>query len=192
MAACAAVFLSPLRFLRLLIEMLEDDWPGLLVLVPRLRVVETRMRETQMCSRAPGRQFDGDHRFRALGAFLSGHPRQFDQPVALQSQESAIVGMALRSTLFLELVHGFEEEDAIHLRIHKHRPRRGKPTVEMPRPCRKQHVRWSAHDAFDGQMKRSGGKIRRQEQTEASLHGDGLGRDLLKAEMRMDYLKSIR
>ena len=123
-----------------------------------------------MCSVAMGRQFDGDHRFRALGAVLSGHPRELDQPVALQFQESTVVGMALRFTLFLELVHRFEEEDAVDLRVHEHRSRRAKPAIEMPGPRRKENVRRSAHDALDGQMERSGGKIRL---------GDGLDHDFL-------------
>jgi len=57
--------------------------------------------------------------------------------------------MALRFTLVLELVHRLEEEDAIDLRVHVHQPRRGKPTGEVLGPRRKQHVRRSAHDAFD-------------------------------------------
>jgi len=79
--------------------------------------------------------------------------------------------MALRFTLFLELVRRLEKEDAIDLRVHEHRPRRRKPAIEMPGPCGKQDVRGSAHDALDGQMERSGGKIGQ---------GDGLGHDSLK------------
>lgn len=42
-----------------------------------------------------GGELNSNHGFRTLGSFLAGDPRQLDQPVALKSQEAAVVGVTL-------------------------------------------------------------------------------------------------
>ena len=70
--------------------------------------------------------------------------------------------MTLRFALFLELVSGFEEEDAIHLRVHEHRPgaanQRSKCLVHAPNstcggaPMTRSTVKWNGRAERSGRV----------------------------------------
>ena len=138
-----------------LVEVSEDDGPGLRVAQAGFFVGETGVRETQQRSGALGRELNGDHRFGASGPGGSRDPSHFDKADRFEAQEAAIVRMTLAFEVRLK------KEGGIYFRLHDDRPGRGEPTIELLGPRAVERVRGSPHGALGRDFERTGRKIGR-------------------------------
>ena len=95
-----------------------------------------------MCAGFVGSEFDGDDGFYASGG--SREPGQFDETIAFQVKEAAVVGMALTFEA------GLEEEGGIDFGSHQDRAGNGEPAVELFGPGAEERSGGCKHGALIG------------------------------------------
>ena len=106
--------------------MREDHGPGLVVAQAGLFVGESGVGEAENRAGVGRSEFDSDD---SLGAFGGGgEPGQFDEAVALEAEEAAVMGMALSLEMRLE------KEGRVHFGFHQDGAGSGKPAVELLGP----------------------------------------------------------
>ena len=106
-----------------LVELGEDDGPGLVVAEARFFAWEAGVSEAEARASVGGSEFDSDDGFDAFGG--GGKPGEFDEAIGIEAEEAAVVGMALA----LEV--GFEKESGVDFRLHHDRAGGGEPAVEL-------------------------------------------------------------
>jgi hypothetical protein len=103
---------------------------------------EAGVGEAELGAGVVGSEFDGDFGFGAFGG--SGEPGEFHEAVAIEAEETAVVGVAL------SLEVGFEKERGVDFRFHQYSAGRGKPAIELFRPGVLEDFRGSEHGALTG------------------------------------------
>src|ERR1700674_1578675 len=101
----------------------EDLWPGVVMALSGLLVGEAGVGEAELGAGVNGSQVHGDDGFGAFGG--GGEPSQFDEAVAFEPQEAAVVGMAL------PLEMGLEKEGGVDFGSHQDRAGGGEPAIEL-------------------------------------------------------------
>jgi hypothetical protein len=109
-----------------LVEVGEDHRPGLVVAQAGFFVGKPGVGEAEKSASVGWSEFDGND---GLGAFGGrGEPGQFDEVVALESEEATVVGMALPLEMRLK------KESGVDFGPHQNGAGRGKPAIELLGP----------------------------------------------------------
>jgi hypothetical protein len=120
----------------------EDLGPRGIVAASGLFIGKTGVSETQLRPSFVGIEFDGDDGFYSTSG--SREPGQFDETIAFEAKEPAIVGMALTFEL------GLEEEGGVHFGFHQDGAWNGEPAVELCGPCAEESGGGRGHSALAG------------------------------------------